>query len=329
MSDIRSKALHSKFVKGEKKTRTLRTKTHYRRIYLMLGEQAALPQPLQIIDLFHWFSAQDHRWSRATTRSYLAALCQMIRDLEAIKRITPQRREQLLIMLTELRRPKPYGGPPRYAACKRKNVKQEEVQKISEAALKRGRPDDLLLVDLLRHGPLLGLRPAEWCEANMHDGNLIVANGKRTNGRACGEARTIELGSMYDEYERDNLNRFIGSMRSLTQKNDTLDEIQREKLLARLRMRLRRTSVAAGVRPIAPYSLRHCAIANMKQTMSSIDVAGMVGHGSDRTAGRHYAKRRSGWRLSADVGHPSEETVARVRTTGMAQRPIFGPAFFQ
>lgn len=182
----------------------------------------------------------------------------------------------------------------------------------------------------LQAGVLTGLRPIEWLEATieteagMHlvtpgaDANsdpefhmppahpegekhqiyrITVRNAKATNGRANGKYRTLELPLTRQEavtvarqiyvaklYEaRPNDNGYGGFKRYYKSTVDCLSDT---------------CEIVWPRRPkhYTLYSARHQFAANQKAAgKSKNEIAEMMGHSDIQTAGRFYAKRRSGW----------------------------------
>lgn len=314
------------FERGCRGTRTAATVNHYRRIYRSLimasGWQASNPLRL----LFDWLQDQHYRWSPATIRAYHASIHQFLEDLAQRGRISIADREYLSADLAQRPRPLPWAGPARCSAKKRKSVKVDELNTVRAFLKTRGRPDDRLLADLLLHGAFLALRPCEWSAASLRRSELRVRNAKATNGRACGESRTIHLGEIYrSPRARESLSELTDAMRDRLGSSADQPYRDRRRVLCRLGARLRRACRSENIKPIALYTLRHAAIATLKRSLSPAEVAAMAGHASDRTAGRHYGRRHSGWDLPTEIGRPSGAALAQVRISGRAVRTPRAP----
>lgn len=267
-----------------------------------------------------WFVSQHERWSPTTIRVYAASVHQAIDDAVATGNYSSVDGEVLRTAL-DIKRPRPrLTGPRRTSARKRRSCRPNEIQAVRAVLLGDGQmpshSDNAVVAQLLFHGSLLGLRPCEWAHARVEGTLLIVRNAKCTNGRACGEIRTIELlGPYANPIARENLVTLITAM------NDrAATGIEAKRAMGRLSARLDRACQKAGVARISLYTLRHIALASAKQVMTVAEVAAFAGHAADRTAGQHYAKRRSGWRLKQRPGRPSFDTVGRVRITAKTTR---------
>lgn len=140
-----------------------------------------------------------------------------------------------------------------------------------------------------------GLRPSEWEDAGLSaiDGRtcLVVKNGKATNSRANGAYRTLDL-SLATAADLEAIQEMLAM----------LEGYQREMSFERLQLALmhymkRATRACFGLRKKYPtlYSIRHQFAADAKSSGRTRDeVAALLGHATDETAGRHYARARSG-----------------------------------
>ncbi|UVS96811.1 site-specific integrase [Burkholderia glumae] len=140
-----------------------------------------------------------------------------------------------------------------------------------------------------------GLRPSEWEHAGLAEIGgrpcLIVKNGKATNRRANGTFRTLDL-SATSTADVEAVHEILAM----------LEGYEREMSFGRLQAALthymkRATRACFGSRKTYPtlYSARHQFAADAKSSgWTQEEVAALLGHASDDTAGRHYARARSG-----------------------------------
>jgi integrase len=122
----------------------------------------------------------------------------------------------------------------------------------------------------------------------------------------------------FDQVGLLGLNRFLGALKIAAAKASCW-----QVFYERLAKALDRACQEAGIRKIAMYTLRHCALATAKRNLTAREVAAFAGHASDRTSQAHYAKRRTGWLLPKALARPGAETVAKVR---MNDKADFTPA---
>lgn len=143
---------------------------------------------------------------------------------------------------------------------------------------------------------LVGLRPIEWRDAVLseHEGqiNLVVHNAKNTNGRANGDLRHINLSNLKAEELKS-----IRVQLKIAQSHNSSDESWKfyydgiRKTLHRL---TRKTFKNQRKYPTL-YTSRHQFAANAKSVgMTKAEVAALMGHAVDDTAGSHYGKKKHG-----------------------------------
>lgn len=160
-------------------------------------------------------------------------------------------------------------------------------------------------------GYLTGLRPSEWGRAELRLDEkgrriLVVYNAKSTNGRSFGFERKLIL-SQLSEVEYTAVEQH--SLRARREfDDDNFDDYYNgcRFLLLAINKRL---WPKRGTHPTL-YTTRHMFASDAKSVFSRIEVAALMGHGSDKTAGLHYGKRRFA-RGGVKV-EPSETDVAAV-----------------
>lgn len=169
------------------------------------------------------------------------------------------------------------------------------------------RVDERLAAAWLRATYITGLRPSEWRYVRLSGQMLVVKNGKASNGRSHGEERAI---SVQLKGEIKNIGLLIYNLRI------NYDEHYRHT----------RYVISAAAERLWPgrdkrpslYTARHMFSAEAKRAMSKEEVAALLGHASDRTAGMHYARATS---ASGNFGvKPSANDVAAVRKSAAATK---------
>lgn len=176
------------------------------------------------------------------------------------------------------------------------------------------------LLTWLKATRLVGLRPSEWEHASLGQSAgvpiLTIRNAKATNGRGNGEERSLDLRNLSPD-----------ELHELTEMIDMLEgyrgDLDFETLQTKIGDYMKyATRNCFGKRKQYPtlYSMRHQFSANAKMSGSTkAEVAAMMGHGSDATAGVHYARKVSG--DSAVKVAPIEAEVKRVRPRSKAFTP--------
>jgi len=169
------------------------------------------------------------------------------------------------------------------------------------------------LLTWLQATRISGLRPNEWenatISASTHGPVLTVQNAKNTNGRSHGDERTLDLRDLPAD-----------DLAALQEMVDMIEGYRGESPFEALQQHVGdymkyATRRCFGKRQQYPtlYSLRHQFSANAKFSgHSRAEIAALMGHGSDATAGSHYARRVSGDSAVNITPVPAE--VARVRS---------------
>ncbi|MDA9491891.1 hypothetical protein [Bradyrhizobium sp. CCBAU 11361] len=217
-------------------------------------------------------------------------------------------------------------GAPRTSAQKQKRL-DDDLHRICHAALATTSPNAGTLVDLLTVGSLTGARLAEWPTAKFGPSEdpdftwqLTLTNGKQGNGRAHGETRTLRWEWLPDELAAQT-KAWIFAAREAAANGcyetliSTLESLMRRVTKLLFPRRLRRPTLS---------SARHAATARWKMNyvvparsmedkeLGLAIVAALLGHASDETATRHYARpREADGRFPVPTPDPTE--VARVR----------------
>lgn len=220
--------------------------------------------------------------------------------------------------------------PKGTSSGKAKHIKPHELKRLcDELRSKRSRIAHLA-ADLLIAGYQFGLRPNEWAEAHFvfldsaadateYDSRLVVRNAKATQGRSFGAHRTLRFsrGSMdpadLKACMRCNLAMKVRALKRRRERppgDENVDPCGLRGMQQHLAEARKRRGYK---RKITLYSARHQFAANAKAAgLSQIEIAALMGHGSDETATKHYGKRRSGRRARSFDVEPSEQDVEAV-----------------
>ena len=210
------------------------------------------------------------------------------------------------------------------------------------------------LLAFLRANLVLGLRPTEWFDAafisqfemdlagastttgeESADGlsvsyepersslAMYVPNAKATHGRGNGGYRVILL----DKLDKDELVA-VDHFRSIVGEFISAQPVSAEQwydmffrpIQQQLNLVLRRMGIKPGDQEwVTLYSTRHQAIANAKRAgITETEIAALFGHGSSRTAFRHYARASKGTKGMPFNCRAAPESIAAVRNQGLA-----------
>jgi integrase len=266
-----------------------------------------------------WISveAESGKYKASTLRQYKAAMVYIL-EKENLD-------EHTLKILKEVKVPNRVKGtipPSRTSAKKLKHISEDDVRLFLDEWLPASKSKRaMLLRSWFKASLITGLRPSEWEHARLSPNSeeLIVRNGKATNGRAHGPERTHRLINLRPE-DREYI---IYLVRYLTKYFSCGGDFK--KLLKSLSNTLyleSRKCWPKRKRHISLYTARHQFSANMKANgLGNREIAALMGHGSARTATIHYAKRHKGKKLEAYV-MPREEEVARVKDDFVRYIPV-------
>ena len=164
----------------------------------------------------------------------------------------------------------------------------------------------------LRASIITGLRPVEWKNAHflIHNGQpaLKIQNAKHTNGRANGPTRTLLLKDLRDS-DLLAIKNHLNNVRTFEGMGEYEFFYQG---CAIALYKACRKCWPRRKRHITLYSTRHQFSANAKSSgMSRLEVAALMGHAVDETAGEHYGRKQAG---NEKIGVlPLDEEVSRVR----------------
>ena len=256
-----------------------------------------------------WMTTHKTDWTRPTWRQYKAAVVYIL-ELESAEG-DPIAQEALELLL-----------PIDVDGCKTSS-QNTSAQKLKRLPLKDFRSLRQFLTDhkgpwhddlnrWLSAGLLTGLRPLEWGQtryANQKGEDvLIVKNAKHSNLRAHGPTRTILLGGLTDQ-ERKLIKHHV----------DRATEWRQAEQYSRFYQGCAST-LARAARRLWPkrdryptlYSTRHQFSADAKASgLTSAELAALMGHAVDLTAGRHYGRRSAGTDMLRVRPDPAE--VAKIR----------------
>lgn len=207
----------------------------------------------------------------------------------------------------------------KHTKAKRFNGKDAEL--ILSYLSKSGCKWDKLTAQWMKCGVLTGLRPNEWFGAEVRtdtqgDPYLYVKNFKHTNGRAHGDYRTVYLTHLSTK-EAERIKIFIKSINGLLEsyRGNGIDKYTPNIIYNVCANAMRRANKLFWNRRIAWYTLgsaRHQFSADCKKRgVTKAELAALMGHATDETAGSHYGKKSMG--TSGKPPKAKQEEVDRVR----------------
>lgn len=213
------------------------------------------------------------------------------------------------------------------SARRRKNFGDDDIDAIIKEIRSRRSQHGPLLELWIIFGRITGLRPHEWCQAEVIDrlpetgeqGSFLrIRNAKNTNGRGNGPYRHLDLSGLAPNII-EGLIAFSQQMRRLQERGEYESVYSGARALL---LRVNRVLYGGrSARYISLYSIRHRFSSVAKASVSLMEVAALMGHNNNQTAASHYGKRRHG-SGGLDI-KPRESEVATVRDQRSAvSRPL-------
>jgi integrase len=281
---------------------------------------------MQPSDFINWLNTLLPELKPASRRQYIASSRQWLLHLKNEAKSQPEDVDYLHnldISIEQIhktqssdfiglnKKPKPWSG--KTSSQKAKKLSAEDMKLLFQNAKQmRGKWLKPSLI-WMSANIVVGLRPIEWKQATLreHQGyvELVIQNAKNTNGRANGDIRHMNLKNLTESE--------LNSVRfqlAFSAKHNSSDESW-NKFYNGIRKTIHRLSRATfkNQRKYPTlYSSRHQFSADAKSIgMTKGEVAALMGHAVDDTAGNHYGKKKHG-RGVCNVT-PNLDEVASVR----------------
>lgn len=310
-------------------TRTEQTEQDYRRRARALVRQFEQDAGRQfdLMAFVEWLAGREEELAASTARQYWGAILFVLRthpeDVDRNAPLTPAE-EAMIDRFRTSHRPSADDLrrlPTRTSARKLKSVAPDRLERLVRCLMSSGNWYDADAAYLLLACIVTGLRPSEWRGASLNWDDeqrlwvLTVQNGKATNGRAHGHDR--KLGWPDGDPSLGHVRRWLERLHEILPACADRDAAW-DALYKRLRDALRRAN--QRVSPLAKrhvtfYTARHVFAAHAKDMSDRDTVAAQLGHGNDRTAGRHYAGAIRGRRFLPSLPQASARDVARIKST--------------
>lgn len=256
-----------------------------------------------------WLITRKPEWSRPTWRQYKAAAVYTLeQQTEAGNAIAQEALETLLPVDVDGCR----TSTRKTSALKLKRLPLRDYRSLDRFLAENSGPWHQDLRRWLAGGMLTGLRPLEWGQTQythrLGEDALVVQNAKHSNNRAHGPSRTILLGGLTDE-ERALIKKHVERATEWKQ----ADQYSRfyHGCAATLARVSRRLWPKRDKHPTL-YSARHQFSADAKASgLTAAELAALMGHAVDTTAGRHYGRRVAGMEMLRVRPDPAD--VAKIR----------------
>lgn len=287
---------------------------------ILREERVSSPAELDLCTIPRWLARKQSYLKKSTFRQYRAAFQYY---LEKIGTDNALRASKMLADLTgENCREK----SDKTSSNTRKQFPSRDIQRYDAWLAQHIHLKwSALIRSWIQCGVLTGLRPIEWSNAELvstpgweDEPFLWVMNAKAGNARGNGFYRTLQLGSL-PLVDQLAIQRHIDLVRQAS-----YDCGGFETMFHRIQ-----TFVTSTTRRCWPtrtdypalYSARHQFSANVKSHgFSQPQVAALMGHSSDETAGHHYGRKTAGEALDQTV-LPVDSEVRRVKQKATKWHP--------
>ena len=271
-------------------------------------QNGSAPLALHPVDFVNWVISHTRSLSKRTWFQYKSASVYYLNQYAAAEADYAE----AIALLKQTPPPDTKHSTGATSSRKPKQIPEKDLVKLLDALYKSRSEWASRAALLVESSIIAGLRPIEWKQCLIADSHLVVTNAKATNNRGNGEIRKIPLASREIPVIEDNLREIESWLKSNPDKDyETYYETSRRTLNRAVRRLWKDKS-----RHYCLYSSRHQFSANMKAMMlSKQEIAELMGHSSEETAGTHYGRRISGWKRYKNLVQPEKKArpSSRVR----------------
>lgn len=297
----------------EEKTKTEQTKQKYLARAMQLVRRArkelmiAEDEELDVRQLVVWLNEYKPNINPKSWRQYKSSVIFYLQTHEDIQAAT-----EAIEYLKDITSKGAASHTEKTSSLKLKKISFEDWEKLDTFLKNKNNKWHEQLRAWLRASIITGLRPVEWKNAHflIHNGHpaLKIQNAKHTNGRANGPTRTLLLQELRD-VDLIAIKSHLNNVRTFEGMGEYEFFYQG---CAIALYKACRKCWPRRKRHITLYSTRHQFSANAKSSgMSRLEVAALMGHAVDETAGEHYGRKQAGNEKIGVI--PLEEEVSRVR----------------
>jgi hypothetical protein len=297
----------------QEKTKTEQTKQRYINRALQLTRRIKTElelsdnDDLDVRQLVVWLNQHKPTINAKTWRQYKSSVIYYLENHEDTQAAT-----EAIEYLKDITSQGALAYTERTSSLKLKKISFEDWEKLDTFLKLKNNKWHEELRSWLRASIITGLRPVEWKNAQffIHNGQsaLKIQNAKNTNGRGNGPTRTLLLQNLRDS-DLVAIKTHLNNIRTFAGMGEYEFFYQGCSIAL---YKACRKCWPRRKRHITLYSTRHQFSANAKSSgMSRLEVAALMGHAVDETAGEHYGRKQAG---NEKIGVlPLEDEVSRVR----------------
>ena len=276
-------------------------------LWLRSGKDCGVdPSTLQPILYLNWLENLLATIKPASRRQYIAASKELLINMYSKKHCDPNVEDNLEKAICKVHKMQSsqYSNITSIKKRWRARTSAQKAKKCGSDALKilaiqskgmRGKWITPAVIWMMSN-TLVGLRPCEWRTAKLtviaDKSYLIIRNGKHTNGRSHGEFRHLDVTDL-KEVELILIQRQLKVV-SQHAENDSTWKTYYSGVRKTIHKVTRKFMPYQRKYPTL-YSTRHQFAANAKFAgMGKVEIAAMMGHATDETAGCNYGLKRYG-----------------------------------
>ncbi len=337
----KNKNPNPKGVFGKEQCRTQETEKYYnKRLKSILNQASSIastrhyePEDYDYVlaeCVIEIFKLKSESYNKSSLRAFKAIIDYYFEKLLQQKRIEHHQYYMLMGRLQDLYRERYKDAPKksvRTSGLKSKRIPEHLINKLKKTLIEKNNKYSMLTLTMFLMSMEYGLRPSEWLTSEIlyenffleetgqsYNAILKVKNGKNTNGRSFGEYRY--LGIINGEHLKQI--EFI-----IKKSQELLNEgMEKDVLINVLGKEMKSAEIkTADKKHITLYTARHQFSANMKNILSKDQIADLMGHGSNETAGIHYGKKRSGHLAYKEASKEANKEVNNVSNTLQENKP--------
>ena len=288
-----------------------------------------------------WLIDQNDRWSKQYIGLRCLGMAQRLDLMISCDLVEPSSVAEILDSLRKKKiRPVGVGDAVNPNRRRQKEpglrVRNAGLRKVIEYLAEESDEFGAWLAGYLKISSRIGWRPGEMMDIRL-DGRILSASAEKysrlnpygadglnkmggSGDRGLFQRVEIRIGERYNKKILAALQAWIEGTEKWLKVYDGP-----QKLLAAMRERIRRACWHEKVKEFSPYATRHFAMASMKRSKRSREeIAAIVNHLSNRTAGENYAEARSGIRRAQSMFSVHPDRVAAVQ---LKARPFPRRAF--
>lgn len=242
----------------------------------------------RVVLAVEWFLGSGGRWSKPHIRRLALALSEQLKILICQDMVDSGER---LLSALKHSRPAPVAGKSRGRKKYRKSCRPAELRALIDYFRNKSNRFSRWIAGYIQLSSRIGWRPGEMVALRREGKFLRAPAEKCTNERGLTDVCEIDI-SAYPARLIVELDQWIAQIDYWAKRYDGLWNLR-----AIINGRLATACAGLGIQRVATYTFRHFAVSSMKKSgFSQSEIAVIINHATNRTAGEHYGRRSVGIR---------------------------------